>query len=402
MTGFPVARDSDVPIYLDNAATSFPKPDAVYAAVDTYLRTNGASIGRGAHAAVAEASQMVEQCRQRIATLIDAESADRIAFTFNCTDGLNLLLYGFLDEGDRVVTTELEHNSVLRPLAQLKKERRLDVEYIPFNAKTGMVDPQDVIDQLRASATRLVVLNHASNVTGLVQPVQEIASAARELGCAVLLDAAQTAGHIPFSVRTLGVDFLATAGHKGLLGPLGTGAVYIREGCEGLIRPVRSGGTGTESESAVQPDVMPVKFESGNMNGPGLAGLNAALEWLNDTGINHLRTQADEQIVLLTSALKNIRGVKVCCESAADTERVSQTGIVSFTVQDYDSREIAGILEGSFGIRCRSGLHCAPLVHQRLQTMENGGTIRFSVGPFTTPAELEFVADAVARIALMM
>ncbi len=266
--------EQTAPIYLDNAATSFPKPEAVYAAVDAYMRNNGAAIGRGSHSASDSVTRIVEQCRQRDATILDAESSDRIAFTFNCTDSLNLLLRGFLNHGDRVVTTKLEHNSVLRPLHQLQREMDVDVVHVGFDCSTGIVDTDAIAAEVNRLPTRLVVLNHASKVTGIVQPVADVAAIAHNCGALLLLDAAQTVGHIPFSLQELGVDFLAAAGHKGLLGPLGTGVLYVREGIDNQLRPARSGGTGTASESVEQPSKMPCKMESGNMNAPGLAGLN--------------------------------------------------------------------------------------------------------------------------------
>ena len=390
--------DVSAPVYLDNAATSFPKPDAVYDAVDAYLRHNGAAIGRGTHSASDAASRMVEQCRQRIARILDAESSDRIAFTFNCTDSLNLLLRGIINRGDRVVTTKLEHNSVLRPLHQLRNEADVDVVHVEFDRATGLVDVDEIASELQRRPTRLVVLNHASNVTGVVQPVAEVAEVTHQHGALLLLDAAQTVGHLPFSVRDLKVDVLAAAGHKGLLGPLGTGILYVRPGLEDKIRAVRSGGTGTSSESIDQPSTMPTKFESGNMNAPGLAGLNAATEWLLCEGIDKLHDQAAFQTTRLVAALANISGVTVFGHDNNATP-ASNTGIVSFTIVNLDSREAATILEQSFNVHCRAGLHCAPLVHNVLGTRESGGTLRFSVGPFTRDDQIDSAITAVQQIA---
>ncbi|MEQ9411694.1 MAG: aminotransferase class V-fold PLP-dependent enzyme [Fuerstiella sp.] len=382
-------------IYLDNAATSFPKPDCVYEAVTICLRENGAAVGRGSHTASEAATRMVEQCRARIATVLDAEHVSRVAFTFNCTDSLNLLLRGILRSGDRVVTTTLEHNSVLRPLQALQTEMDIDVAMVDFDSITGLVDPDHVAAKLKVSPTRLVVLNHASNVTGVVQHVREIAAAAHEHGALLLLDAAQTVGHLPFSVRDLQVDLLAAAGHKGLLGPLGTGILYVKEGLEQQLRSMRSGGTGTASESIAQPEVMPVKFESGNMNAPGLAGLDAAARWLLTQGIDRLHDQAVAQTQQIVSALHDFPGIRLCGGSPSTTN----VGIVSFTVDGLDSREVAAILEQSFNIQCRAGLHCAPLAHRQLKTEPHGGTVRLSVGPFTTEEHLQAGIAAVTEIA---
>ncbi|MEZ6129453.1 MAG: aminotransferase class V-fold PLP-dependent enzyme [Planctomycetaceae bacterium] len=381
-------------IYLDNAATSFPKPECVYVAADTCLRSGGVAFGRGSHAAGDTAGQMVAVCRQRLTKLLNAESSNRIAFTFNCTDGLNLLLRGLLNDGDRVVTTTLEHNSVLRPLQQLHSERQLDVVRIGFDVTSGLVDEQTLEDQLRKKTTRLVVLNHASNVTGVVQRAQQIARLAHSAGALILLDAAQTVGHLPVDVQELGVDFLATAGHKGLLGPLGTGLVYVADGRENQLRPVRCGGTGTVSEQLEQPAAMPTKLESGNLNMPGLAGLNAAAEWLLQHSPATLHASVNEHCLRLKTGLSSIPGVTLLCGSADEPN----AGVVSFTIADADSREVATILDQSFGIQCRAGLHCAPLVHAALHTAAFGGALRFSPGPFTTQKEITTAIDAVKTV----
>ena len=381
-------------IYLDNAATSFPKPECVYDAVNSFMRHNGAAVGRGSHAAAEAASRIVEQCRQRLSVLLDAASADRVAFTFNCTDSLNLLLRGLLRPGDRVVTTSLEHNSVLRPLTDLQQDG-VDVEFVEFDSATGMVDPADIAAAVAAGPTHLVVLNHASNVCGTIQPAKEVAEIAHAADARFLLDAAQTLGHIPLSVRDIGVDFLAAAGHKGLMGPLGTGVLYVADGLEQVLRSVRSGGTGTASESLQQPITMPTLFESGNLNAPGIAGLNAAAEWILQTSVDALHAASHNLMTPLFESLAAIDGVRLHGTQSAE----KNVGLLSFTVEGMDSREVATILDQSFGIQCRPGLHCAPLVHRRLQTSESGGTVRLSVGAFNTAADITAAADAVQQIA---
>lgn len=383
-----------MPTYLDNAATSFPKPECVYDAVDRFMRNNGAAFGRGSYSTVDAASQIVSQCRHRVAQILDAESDDRIAFTFNCTDGLNLLLRGLLNEGDRVVTTTLEHNSVLRPLRQLEFEKKMNVVHVSFDPTTGLLNEEEFFDKLGEDTTRLVVLNHASNVTGTIQNVETIAKATHEAGALILLDAAQTVGHIPVSVKNLDIDLLSAPGHKGLPGPLGTGFIYVRNGLEDQLCPIRSGGTGTVSESIDQPAQMPAKFESGNLNMPGIAGLNAAAEWLIEYGPEKIHAKIQKQTVSLTGQLKEIPGVTVFAGAAE-----KNIGIVSFSVDGADCREVAAILDQSFEIQCRAGLHCAPLVHQQLKTLNAGGTIRLSPGVFTTADDIEKAVSAVSQIA---
>jgi cysteine desulfurase family protein len=384
------------PIYLDNAATSFPKPECVYTAVDGWLRGSGSAFGRGSHAGTDDAVRMVAQCRQRLARLLDISSGDRLAFTFNCTDGLNLLLRGFLRERDRVVTTVLEHNSVLRPLEQLKQELSLDVVRVGMDLASGQTDLNLWRQELKRQPTQLVVINHASNVTGVVQPVVDMAQSARDAGACVLLDAAQTLGHLPFRVQELPIDFLAAAGHKGLLGPLGTGVVYVATGMEQRLRPVRSGGTGTDSDSLMQPAMMPTLLESGNLNLPGLAGLNAAAEWLRNISVDAIYHHSQQ---LRTQLLEGLTAVPRVTVVGADDPSSSNVGIVSFMIQGLDSRDAAAILDESFGIRCRAGLHCAPLVHREMKTAASGGTLRFSPGHFTTTDDIQLAVNAVHQIA---
>lgn len=388
-------NSADRAIYLDNAATSFPKPDAVYDAVNRYLRANGAAAGRGAHASVDAAGRMIAQCRERVARLIGAESPDRIAFTFNCTDSLNLILRGVLCEGDHVLTSRLEHNSVLRPLSDLSDERGVSVHYLDFDPDTGQVAVDDLERHLNSVRTKLVVLSHASNVLGTVQPVAQLVQAAHRHGALFLLDAAQTAGHLPLSCAQLSVDFAAAAGHKGMLGPLGTGIVYVRAEQELQLRHVRSGGTGTVSESLRQPADMPFRLESGNMNAPGLAGLSEGVQWLLEAGVDQVHQQISQQTARLSEALDQMTNVATFGQHA-DSENV---GIISFLIAGCAPSDAAAILDQSFGIQCRAGLHCAPLCHQHLKTDQGGGTIRLSPGPFTTDSEITAAIRAIEEIA---
>lgn len=382
-------------IYLDNAATSFPKPAPVYEAVVSFLRSNGGAAGRGAHSKADSAARTIQQCRERTARLLNAESLDRIAFTFNCTDSLNLLLRGILKQGDHVITSRLEHNSVLRPLTDLQMQKDVTVDYLDFDPATGLLDVGALEELLKSRPTRLVVLSHASNVLGTVQPIQQLAQVAHQHAALFLLDAAQTVGHLPLDCRQLNVDFLAAAGHKGMLGPLGTGIVYVREGLESGLTNVRSGGTGTTSEQIRQPQTMPARLESGNMNGPGLAGLNAAVQWLLEQDLGKLHEKAAAQCHALGTALRELPGVRIL---APESGR-QNVGIVSFVIDELDAADVAAILDQSFGIQCRAGLHCAPLCHQHLQTDAIGGAVRLSPGPFTTDEQVDATVDALKQIA---
>ena len=382
-------------MYLDNAATSFPKPDCVCDAVDHWMRGGAASVGRGTHRQAEVASQLIDECRRQLATLLGITTPAQIVFTLNCTDSLNTVLQGLLKPGDAVVATALDHNSVLRPLEALRKRSGVHVETIPFDPVTGLIDQQRFSDVLASGDFRLVVLNHASNVTGRVQPVADLARIAHANGAFVLLDAAQTAGHWPLNMTELDVDFLAAAGHKGLLGPLGTGILCIRRGLETKLQPLRFGGTGTSSESLTQPDHMPARFESGNLNLPGIAGLHAASKWILTEGVETLQARIHTAIRRLLDELGRIDNVNIlrpCLEH-------DNCGIVAFNIEGMDCRDVAMILDQSFDIQVRAGLQCAPLLHELLQTTNQHGAVRLSPGVFTTEDDISNVLNAVREIA---
>jgi len=377
-------------IYLDNAATSFPKPESVYAAVDHYNRSLGAAAGRGGYRAAVEVDTVLRRCRKRAAELLGAESPERVVWTFNATDALNMALHGLLDRGDHVVTTAAEHNSVLRPLRALSDRRDVDVTVIDVDA-TGRVDPMAVRNALRPS-TRLVAVQHASNVTGIVQPIDDIGSIAHENGTLVLVDAAQTAGHRPIDLADWPVDLLACAGHKGLLGPLGTGLLYIRPGTEDRMTGLRQGGTGSFSQEDRQPTAMPDHFEAGNPNAPALFGLDAGLTWLEEQGIDTLVAHEESLVERLVAGLEPLPDVTVI-GPAPGTLRV---GVVSLVAATLEPHVLATVLDESFGVQARAGLHCAPGVHRAAGTFDGGGTLRLSVGPFSTAEEIDEACEAVA------
>jgi len=380
-------------IYLDNAATSFPKPECVYAAVDTYQRHNGRPSGRGSNDAAQAVQQIVERCRFRAAQLLQATAKEQIIFTFNGTDGLNLVLHGLLRPGDHVVSSIAEHNSALRPLRHLERTRGVNVSLVTVD-EHGFVAPADIAAAVRPT-TRLIVLQHASNVTGAIQPVDEVGALARTRGILFLVDAAQTVGHVPVDVQRMSADFLACSGHKGLLGPLGTGLVYIAPGRETLLEPHRQGGTGSRSESDTQPDVMPDRFESGNHNVPGLVGLDAALGFLQERTIEAIRHHEMKLAEQLVSQLSDIPGLRLY--SSADRQR--HTGVLSVTSELYASDELAAILGQHFRIDTRAGLHCAPGIHRRLGTLDKQGTVRLSLGWSSTTDDAAAVADALRQTA---
>ncbi len=380
-------------IYLDNAATSFPKPEAVYAAVDHYQRQNGAAIGRGTSRESVEVQRIADRCRQLASLTLGAEGPDRIVFTFNGTDGLNLALFGLCRPGDQVITTEFEHNSVLRPLRWLKDHLGVEVTMIR-PGPSGQIDPGEIQKQIRTT-TRLIAVQHASNVTGVVQPIDAICELAREAGILTLVDAAQTAGHWPINLASIPADLLVCPGHKGLLGPLGTGLVYIRPGVEQVLECYRLGGTGTQSEDDRQPDQMPDRYEAGNHNAPGLVGLCEGLTFVKDRTVAAIHQSESELTERLVEGLKSCPGITVYGHQPA----IPRVGVVAFNVDGFAPHEVASILDETFGIQSRAGLHCAPGVHRFLGTFDRGGTVRFSVGVFTTTEDVDQAIAGVRELA---
>ena len=379
-------------IYLDNAATSFPKPGAVYDAVDRYNRELGAAVGRGAYAGAVEVQRTVDRCRQKVATILGAESPERIVFTFNGTDSLNLAIHGLLRDGDHVVTSVVEHNSVLRPLKAAQERLGVEVSYVDCD-DTGRIEPARVREALREN-TRLVTILHASNVTGTLQPIADIGAIAREAEALFLVDAAQSAGHVAIDLSKLSVDLLACPGHKGLLGPLGTGVLYIGPHVERELLSTRQGGTGSKSEDDRQPETLPDKYESGNHNAPGLVGLEAGLSYLQDRGVDEIRRHEIALTEQFLEGLRELSGVEI----HGDTGLENRVGVVSITHPEFEPHVSATLLDEHFGIQTRAGLHCSPKIHERLGTIAGGGTVRFSFGPFNTADHIDAALTALREI----
>ncbi len=378
-------------IYLDNAATSWPKPEAVYAIVDRYQRELGAPAGRSAYREANEVERLVNDARRRVVQLLHVDDPARIVFTSNGTDSLNLALHGLLRPGDHVISSVAEHNSTLRPLRSLQDTRGVQVTLVGCDA-AGFVDPDEIRRAIR-SETRLIALIHASNVTGALQPVAEVGRLAREHGLLFLVDAAQSVGHLPIDVAELNADLIAAPGHKGLLGPLGTGILYIGPGVEERLTPIRQGGTGTQSDSAEQPTTLPERYEAGNHNVPGILGLGAGVAYLQQRSLEDVRRHDQELAGRLIARFLQIGGVKI--HGTRDLPR--RVGVVSISVAGYDPQELAVMLDSACGIQVRAGLHCAALMHRSLGTIDRGGTVRFSFGPFTTTEDIDAAADAVER-----
>lgn len=399
-------------IYLDNAATSFPKPPPVHEAMARYATDLGASPGRGAYAESREAGRRMSRCRERIAQLINLGTPKNIAFTLNTSDALNLAIRGVLDprvhaylaDGapkPHVVTTALDHNSVLRPLNELAARGLIEQTRVPCDPVTGLVDPISIRDAITPN-TALVATLHASNVSGTVQPVAEIGRICRERGVLLCVDAAQSLGHTRVDMDALGIDLLAAPGHKGLLGPLGTGFLAIRPGVEERLWTTREGGTGSVSERDTQPVSMPDRFEVGSHNAIGIIGLAEGVAHLLDAGIDAIEQREVELTRLMLEQIDGIEGLTLIGPPTIE----HRVGVFSFTVDGFDPHEAATVLETSFGVLTRAGLHCAPHAHRTFGTLTDAtegtsgaGTVRLSLGPFTTDADVRHAADALAQLA---
>ena len=364
-------------LYVDNAATSYPKPPDVVEAVTRYLRDNGSPAGRGAYRQALEVERELAECRRLLAELFGVPRASSVIFTSNGTDSLNTAILGLCRPGDHVIASTWEHNSVLRPLRMLSDVRGVEVTLLEPEAQ-GVVSPAAVRAALRPN-TRLVCLQHANNVIGTVQPIADVGQVVREHGAFFLVDAAQSAGHLPIDLNAMSIDMLACPGHKGLLGPLGTGVLVLQDRAAEALSPLHYGGTGTHSEDDLQPQQLPEKFESGNLNVPGLVGLRAGLQWRTQQDAEALRTREHDFTHELWTRLSSLPHVTLLGPAPTETPRI---GVISLQLADYAPQDAAAILDEHFGIQCRSGLHCAPGVHRSLGTLAAGGTLRLSWGPF--------------------
>lgn len=377
-------------IYFDNAATSWPKPEEVYQGVSTFMRRAGANPGRGGHRLAQEAAAMVEETRQALAKFLGIKNAKQVVFTSNATEALNLGIKGVLVPGDHVVTTSMEHNSVLRPLHYLQRD---GISYTIVAADSeGYVCPEKIENAVQSN-TKLIIMTHASNVTGTVMPIVEVGQWVRERGLLFLVDGAQTVGELAVDLSQLPVDLLAFPGHKALLGPTGTGALFIRDGL--VLQPLLVGGTGVESELAGQPEEMPYRYESGTLNTTGLAGLQAALNYHQKLG--------QSAISATISALTN-RFIQGCSMIPRVTiygpkeKTVERTGVVSLNIQGLNPDELGFILDEVYGIAVRAGLHCAPQAHKTIGTYP-AGTVRFSFSVFNNIEQVDTAVEALQEIA---
>ena len=379
-------------IYFDNAATSWPKPPGVAQAMVHYLDQVGANPGRSGHRLSIEAGRIVYRTREAVASLFDAPDPLRVVFAANVTEALNLALLGLLRPGDHVVTSSMEHNSMMRPLRALE-QRGVALTVVPCT-RQGMLDPADVEAAIRPD-TRMIALNHASNVVGTLLPVAQVGRVARDHNVWLLVDAAQTAGAYPVDVQADRIDLLAFTGHKSLYGPMGTGGLVIGERVDvAELEPLKRGGTGSHSEHEAQPTFLPDLCESGTPNAVGLAGLGAGLQWLQERGIDSVRTHEAALTQQLIDGLRAIPGVTVY----GPLDAGQQVAAVSFTIEGLETSQIGLILEEEHGIMCRVGLHCAPAAHKTIGAFPHG-TVRLGLGATNTAKEVDEALAAVRAVA---
>ena len=375
-------------IYLDNSATTFPKPDVVYDFMYDFYKKHGVSPGRSGFDAAIATEEVVHETRKMLANLFNGDDPNRLTFSYNASDSLNMVLQGLVNPGDHVITTMLEHNSVLRPLHHLSINNNVELTHIPFDSH-GYVNPDDFKKSLRKN-TRMVVVNHSSNVIGTVQPLKEIGRICKEAGVLFIVDSSQSAGAIPIDMKAMGIDVLVFTGHKCLMGPTGIGGSYIMEGVP--IRGTRFGGTGVRSAQKTHLEEFPYRMECGTLN---LVGLNAGVKWVLGQGIEHLH---HKEIMLwdrLRTGVQQIENVTTYCAESIE----NQNPVLSLNIKGFESGDVGTMLDVDYNIACRTGLQCAPMVHEGIGTDKIHGTVRLSMGPFNTEEDIDAAIEAIADIA---
>ncbi len=378
-------------IYLDNAATSFPKPECVYTFMDSFYRRAGVNPGRSGYDLCMEAGELLDTTRKLITRFFNGHDYNRLCFTYNATDALNLIIFGLLQEGDHAITTTIEHNSVLRPLYHLGKDGGVEVDYVPFDG-AGFVDPEEIRRRFRSN-TSLVIVNHGSNVIGTIQPIREIGALCLEHGVPFAIDASQTAGKVPIDVQNDHVDAIAFTGHKSLFGPTGIGGLYVGDGIS--IRQTRAGGTGVRSAERFHLEEYPFRLEYGTPNIVGVAGLHAGMTWIQEQGIESIHGQEMALLAQLRDGLSQIEDVTLYCQDSLE----NHLAVLSFNINGFEAGEAGTMLDVDHNIACRTGLHCAPLVHDQLGTTKIKGSVRFGIGPFNTVEHIRTAVEAVSQIA---
>ncbi|MCX6164926.1 MAG: aminotransferase class V-fold PLP-dependent enzyme [Ignavibacteriae bacterium] len=379
-------------IYLDNSATTFPKPDDVYKFMDSFYREHGVNPGRSGFDAALEAEEIVINTRKLLTDFFNAGGdSNRLTFSYNASDSLNMILQGLAEKGDHVITTMLEHNSVLRPLYHLEMDKTIEVTHIKFDEK-GYINPDDIKKAIRKN-TKMVVINHCSNVIGTIQPIAEIGKICKEAGVLLIVDSTQSAGAIPIDMQAMGIDVIVFTGHKCLMGPTGIGGSYVMENVP--VKYTRFGGTGVRSAQQTHLDEFPYRLVCGTLNLVGVAGLNAGVKWILKNGIETLH---NNEMILWDKLRKGIQSIDNVITYCAENIE-NHNPVISFNIKGFDSGDVGTMLDVDYNIACRTGLQCAPKVHVGLGTDKIHGTVRLSIGPFNTEGHIDKAVEAVKEIA---
>ncbi|KGO14672.1 aminotransferase class V-fold PLP-dependent enzyme [Clostridium botulinum] len=378
-------------VYLDNAATTYPKPEKVYSSILNYMKNVGASPGRGGYENALTGDRMVYKCRQSLIHLFNFNKIENVVFTSNITASLNILIKSIVKDGWHVITSSMDHNSVIRPLVSLEKSNKIKLDILNCSEE-GLINIEDFKNAIKDN-TKLVVLSHASNIVGTIQPLETIGKICKEKGIYFIIDSAQTAGVLPLNFQNLNCNALAFTGHKALLGPQGIGGFIIDDELNNIATNFIEGGTGSLSESTLQPDFLPDKFESGTMNTPGIAGLLAGIEYINEEGLNAIKKREEYLSREFINGLLNIDSVKVYGPLDASL----RTATISINSSKIDNSELGFLLDSEFGIMVRTGLHCAPLAHRTIGSFPQG-TLRFSFGAFNDIKDINYALYALNSI----
>lgn len=375
-------------IYLDNAATTYPKPEIVYEEIMDCMKNYCANPGRAGHKLAMKSARKIYDARENIAKLFNVDNPMNIIFTNNATDSLNLAIKGCVKEGDHIITTSMEHNSVIRPIKSLEK---YGIENTIVKCdEDGFLNPKDIIKAIKPN-TKLIVTTHASNVCGTLIDIEAVGNIAKENNILYLVDASQTAGVYKIDTKKINVDMIAAPGHKCLLGPQGTGILYIREGLE--VDILKEGGTGSKSEDLLQPNLLPDKYESGTHNTPGIIGLNAGVKFILEKGIDNIREHEENLCEYMLEKLKEVPNILIYGPKDAK----KRAAVISINIGNMDSGEVTYLLDNKYDIATRSGIHCSPLAHKTLGTLEQG-SVRFSLGIFNTKNEIDIAVEALKEI----
>ncbi len=378
-------------IYLDNAATSFPKPQEVYDFMHEFYKKHGVNPGRSGYDATLETEELVYGTRKMLTEFFNGTDPNHLTFSYNASDSLNMLIQGLVEKGDHIISSTLEHNSVLRPLYHLEQAGICHVTHIPFDEK-GYLHPDDIRKAI-SKKTKMAIINHCSNVIGTVQPLEEIGTVCKNAGILFVVDASQTAGIIPIDVREMHIDALAFTGHKCLMGPTGIGGSYCADRLP--VKSTKYGGTGVRSAHRFHLEEFPYRLECGTLNVMGVSGLAAGQRWIQKEGIGNIHARELELWKKLRDGLEAIDIVRTYCADSIE----NRNAVLSFNILDFEAGDVGTILDVDYGIACRTGLQCAPLVHEQLGTTCIHGTVRFSLGPFNTEEHIDKAVQAVSEIA---